>query len=45
MSEQEDKSPDVQIPEDEQEVIEMAGAETEQEKRVAVAQAEVIGDI
>lgn len=45
MSEQEDKSPDVRIPEDEQEVIEIAGAETEQEKNVAIAQAKVIGEI
>jgi hypothetical protein len=45
MSEEQDKSPDVQIPEDEQEVIEMAGAETEQEKNLAIAQAKLIGDL
>jgi hypothetical protein len=45
MSEGQDKSPDVQIPEDEQEVIERAGAETEQEKNLAIAQAKRIGDL
>lgn len=40
-----DESPDVTIPEDEDEVIEAAGAETDQEKCLAVAQARLIGDL
>jgi hypothetical protein len=45
MSEEQDKSFNVQIFEDEQEVIEIAGAETEQEQNLAVAQAKLIGDL
>ncbi|RKS81507.1 hypothetical protein BDK61_0793 [Haloarcula quadrata] len=36
---------DVQIPEGEEEVIDMAGAETDEEKNLAVAQARLIGDL
>lgn len=42
MSEQ---NPEVRIPEDEEEVIEIAEAETEEERNLAVAQAELIGDL
>lgn len=45
MSEQQDERPDCWVPEDEQEVIERAGAETEQEKNLAIAQAKRIGDL
>lgn len=40
-----DENPETKIPEDEDAVIEMAGAETEEEKAVAIAQAKLIGDI
>ena len=42
MSDERDENPKVRIPEDEREVIEMAGAETEQEKNLAIAQARLI---
>jgi|APHM01.1.fsa_nt_gi hypothetical protein len=42
MSEQ---NPEAGIPEDEEEVIEIAEAETEQERNLAVTQAELIGDL
>jgi hypothetical protein len=45
MSEEQDRSPDVQIPKDEEEVIEMSEAETEQQKNLAIAQAKLIGDL
>jgi len=45
MSEQQDERPDYWIPEDEQEVIERADAETDQEKNLAIAQAKLIGDL
>jgi len=35
----------IRIPADEEEVIEMAGAETDEEKNLAVAQARLIGDM
>lgn len=43
----ESDGPDVRIPEDEAELIEMIGGEemTEQEKNVAIAQAKLIGDL
>lgn len=40
-----DKNDEVQIPEDEQAVIDAAGAETDQEKALAIAQAKLIGDL
>ncbi|ESS07300.1 MAG: hypothetical protein A07HB70_00574 [uncultured archaeon A07HB70] len=36
---------EIRIPADEEEVIEMAGAKTEQEKNLAIAQAKLIGDL
>lgn len=35
----------IRLPADEADVIEMAGAETDEEKALAVAQARLIGDI
>lgn len=40
-----DENDTVQIPEDEQAVIEMAGAKTDEQKALAIAQAKLIGDI
>ncbi|WP_255458719.1 hypothetical protein [Haloarcula sp. JP-Z28] len=40
-----DESPEVQIPDDAEEVAEIAGAETEEEKALALAQARLIGDL
>ena len=40
-----DKNDEVKIPEDEQAVIDAAGAETDQEKALAIAQAKLIGDL
>lgn len=40
-----EESPDICLPEDEQEVADMADGETEQERNLAVAQAELIGDL
>ncbi|SEN54120.1 hypothetical protein SAMN05216388_1003353 [Halorientalis persicus] len=45
MSNEQDKSPEINLPEDEEDVIKMAGAETEEEQNLAVAQARLIGDI
>lgn len=45
MGDESSKSPEIRLPDDEAEVIEMAGAETDEEKAVAVAQAELIGDL
>ncbi len=45
MTDEEDRSPDTRIPEDERVVIEMAGAETEQERNLAITQAKLIGDL
>jgi hypothetical protein len=45
MSNEQDKSPEINLPEDESEVAEIAGAETEEEKALAVAQAKLIGDL
>ncbi|MXR52904.1 hypothetical protein GRX03_14990 [Halovenus sp. WSH3] len=36
---------EIRLPDDEEEVIDMAGAETDEEKNLAVAQARLIGDI
>ena len=38
-------SDEIRIPADEEEAIDMAGAETEEEQNLAVAQARLIGDI
>ena len=38
-------SDEIRIPADEEEVIDMAGAETEEEQNLVVAQARLIGDI
>ncbi|WP_275039514.1 hypothetical protein [Natrinema altunense] len=40
-----DENPDTQLPDDEDEVIEIAEAETDEEKTLAVAQARLIGDL
>jgi hypothetical protein len=45
-----DEQADVEVPEDEQDVVEMISGEddsepTEQEKNLAIAQAELIGDL
>jgi hypothetical protein len=45
MSSEPDKNPARHIPADEEEVIDMAGAETDEEKNLAVAQARLIGDL
>jgi hypothetical protein len=45
MSDESNENPEVRLPDDEDEVIEMAGAETEEEQNLAVAQARLIGDI
>jgi hypothetical protein len=44
MSEKQEEN-EIGLPEDEEDVIEMAGAETDQEKNLAVAQARPIGDL
>jgi len=36
---------EIRIPADEEEVIDMAGAETDEEKNLAVAQARLMGDL
>lgn len=36
---------EIRLPDDEEEVIDMAGAETDEEKNLAVAQARLIGDL
>lgn len=40
-----DETPDVRVPEDETDVLEIAGAETDEERALAVAQARMIGDV
>jgi hypothetical protein len=45
MSDEQDKSPEINLPDDEAEVVEMAGAETDEEKALAVASARLIGDV
>jgi len=40
-----EESDEVRIPKDEQAVIEAAGAETDEEKALAIAQAKLFGDI
>ncbi|MFC7323104.1 hypothetical protein ACFQMF_00770 [Halorubrum rutilum] len=45
MSDEQNKSPEINLPDGESEVHEMAGAETDEEKALAVAQAELIGDL
>jgi hypothetical protein len=44
MSDEQDEN-EIRIPADEEEVIDMAGAETDEEKNLAVAQARLIGDL
>jgi len=36
---------EIYLPDDEEEVIDVAGAETDEEKNLAVAQAQLIGDL
>jgi len=36
---------EIRLPNDEEEVIDVAGAETDEEKNLAVAQARLIGDL
>jgi hypothetical protein len=45
MSEDENMSPEIDLPDGENDVHEIAGAETDEEKALAVAQARLIGDI
>ena len=45
MGDEQDKNPEIRIPADEEEVIDMDGAETDEEKNLAVAQARLIGDL
>jgi hypothetical protein len=45
MSDEQNTSPKINLPDDEAEVIEIAGAETDEEKALAVAQARLIGDL
>lgn len=40
-----DEQNEIRIPADEEEVIDMADAETDEEKNLAVAQARLIGDL
>ena len=44
MSEEQDQN-EIRIPADEADVIDMAGAETDEEEALAVAQARLIGDL
>ncbi|WP_160164301.1 hypothetical protein [Natrinema gari] len=45
MSDEENRNPEVRLPEDEDDIIDMAGAGTDEEKNLAVAQARLIGDL
>lgn len=45
MSGKKDMNTELRLAEDKAEVIEMAGAETDEQKTLAVAQARLIGDI
>lgn len=45
MSDEENRNPEIHLPTDEEEVIDMTGAETDEEKALAVAQARLIGDL
>ncbi|WP_254769250.1 hypothetical protein [Salinilacihabitans rarus] len=45
MSDEQKKNPEVRLPADEDEVIDMAGAETDKEQYLAVTQAKLIGDL
>jgi hypothetical protein len=45
MSEEQNKNPEIHLPDDEEDVIDMAGAETEEEKSRAIAQARRLGDL
>jgi hypothetical protein len=45
MDDKQDEKPEIGLPVDEEEVIDMAGAETDEEKNLAVAQARLIGDL
>ena len=45
MSDEQNKSPEINLPDDESEVHDMAGAETDEEENLAVAQARLIGDL
>jgi hypothetical protein len=42
---EQDKNPKIRLPDDEGDVTEIAGAETEEEQNLAVAQARLIGDL
>jgi len=44
MSDEPDEN-EIRLPADEEDVIEMAGAETDEERALAVVQAELIGDL
>jgi len=45
MTDEQNKNPGIRVPADEEEVIDMVGAETDDEKNLAVAQARLIGDL
>ncbi|WP_155119989.1 hypothetical protein [Haloarcula rubripromontorii] len=45
MSDEKNENPKIRIPDDEEDVHEIAGAETDEEKALAVAQARLIGDL
>jgi len=45
MSDEQEENIEIDLPDDESDVHEIAGAETEEEKALAVAQARLIGDL
>jgi len=45
MNKDQDKKSEIRIPDDGADVIEIAGAKTDKEKSLAVAQARLIGDL
>ena len=45
MSDERNENPETRLPADQEEVIDMAGAETDKEKALAVAQAKLVGDV
>lgn len=45
MSDEQNENPEIRLPDDEEEVIDIAGVETDEEKNLAEVQARLIGDI
>jgi len=45
MSDEQNKSPEINLPDDETDVHDIAGVETDEEQALAVAQARLIGDL